>query len=598
MRGLFKNEYIKVFGQNSYRVLLIIFAVFLIATPFVNLLQKNVFSVTETLEQKYDRFVGNAQYYADMDMPLEEKYWQHYAEATKYFIDNDLEDWKGNYLLEGNVASFFPEFANNSNSAYSYSEYYIRAKAFKMLVSGEHTAQELYNSAYYSQLYDYFSTDDYYFDGEHWYHHVEGTEVECPHTQEDVIAMRDKAQADLEKLSALVIECNANDIIADYRDHSKKTLDDAIDHSKSLKDSNASERDILIAENSVKYYTAVYEAFVSISENCTSLDDWRYKFGVNLITYDSLLSAYTEFPVDEQYFIDNKAYEFSSYDSYAEYRYTVNEKRENASEALEIARYAIINNIPPEGFDSTVKKDLRANIESISGFVTIFSIVLAGMIVASEFSSGSMRLLLIRPKKRWKILFSKLFCVFSLHIGLIVISTVVLFIVGAVTGAGGDAFTPDLAYIGGEVREIPSIVETLYAIGLILLQTLPVVTLAFMLSVIAKKSALALVASFVLHSFSGAAQLISILLVEDHEWLRFTILPYLSISSFRQTAVDTLLGDIGTGSFDFSSLIGALEITPASMGLELSSGIAIILLHVALMIFISFACFNKQEIKN
>lgn len=88
---------------------------------------------------------------------------------------------------------------------------------------------------------------------------------------------------------------------------------------------------------------------------------------------------------------------------------------------------------------------------SLGGTVLLLTVIVAAGIVASEFSQGTIKMLLTRPVKRWKILLSKfltvnLFGMFLMVIGYIVyiLLTIVLFKSGADDGLSsavwGDSF--------------------------------------------------------------------------------------------------------------------------------------------------------------
>ena len=53
--------------------------------------------------------------------------------------------------------------------------------------------------------------------------------------------------------------------------------------------------------------------------------------------------------------------------------------------------------------------------------IVLFIIIIAGAIVASEFSNGSIKLSMISPYKRWKVLLSKYLVIFSTAVGMLII---------------------------------------------------------------------------------------------------------------------------------------------------------------------------------
>lgn len=597
MRGLIKNEFTKVLKQTGYRVLLVIFAVYLIAVPFLTLLENSLLSGELDAQEIYDSHISNAEFYAEQGMTLESEYWYDYAESVEFFLDNSLDSWKLNYLLDGEISSFFPNFESTSDGVYSFSDFYLRAAGFDLLAGGELTPAQLYSSNYCFYIWEYFSTEDFYFDGKDWLDMNENV-IPDPHTRDDVMALRDNARRELDELSQLIVECDAKQILVDYREYTASLENGAKNKYDALTASGAEVGEIFTAERTYDIYKMIREMFDVLVEETDSLDDWRYGFTLNVLQALNVHQSYSNYPVDIDTFVENKAYEYYMYDSYEDYVKDLEADRDEAEAGLKVAHYAVINNVSPEGVGSNTKLNLRNNIESASKLIVIFTIVLAGMIVASEFSSGTVRLLLIRPKKRWKIMLSKLICVLGFYIGLILISTIALNLLGVAIYGVGDIFTPDLDFVGGRVVEIPAVVETFYLLVLLAVQSLPVICLAFMLSVRMKKSALALVVSFVVHSLSGAVQTTSLLLLGEMPFLKYTILPYLSLTDFRFCASDVVIQNIAMSYFDLDMILGALGTSLSSSEFSAILAIVIVLAHAGAFTAIAFASFKKQQIQN
>lgn len=594
MKGLIINEYQKTLKQTSYRVLLIIFAIVLVATPLLNFLSDKLFSYEQNAQEIYESHLDNAEFYKGMDMELEERYWLDQADSAAFFVENSPEDWKAKYLLEGSVSSFFPDFGSEERSDYSYSDYHLRVCAYELLASGEYSDAELYESSYWYYLMEYFDTDNVYFDGSSWCD-LKGNPAEKPLTNAQIESNLNEAKEELARLSDLVIDCTAENILKQYSDYAHYLVAEAELELAHLKATGAEEGKIFTAQRRVEVYTLASEMFDKLASETKTLDGWRFDFCTSFLYAQQIHSAYSAYPVDEKTFAENKATEFYSYDTYADYVKELEKSRNDAEAGIRVAHYAVINNVAPEGVDSVTKENIRSEIVSVSGFATIFSIVLAGMIVANEFSAGTVRLLLIRPKKRWKILLSKLTCTLSLYVLLVLGSTVALSVIEILINGVGDAFTPDLSYANGKVTEIPAIVETLYTAALSIIQSLPFIALAFFLSVLMKKSALALVLSFVAYSMSATVQTVAILLTSVLEVIKFTIFPYLSLESFRFSASDIVIQNMTYDSFDINMLFGGLM--PSLSSNDAALGIAIVLLHTAALIALAFHSFKKQQIK-
>src|SRR5690606_26357656 len=102
---------------------------------------------------------------------------------------------------------------------------------------------------------------------------------------------------------------------------------------------------------------------------------------------------------------------------------------------------------------------------AIVSVITLFTIIVGASSVASEFSWGTIKLLLIRPVSRTKILLSKYLStiIFAL------VSLIILFVVSLLVGSiifGFDGSQPHLVYRDGEVHEVNMILYVLGVFGL------------------------------------------------------------------------------------------------------------------------------------
>jgi len=594
MKGLIINEYQKTLKQTSYRVLLIIFAVVLIATPLFNLVSEKLFEGDRTAKEIYESHLDTAEFYKMMDDELEERFWLDNASSAKFFIENSLEDWKASYLLTGAVISFLPDFGSEERSGYTYNDYHLRARAYEILIEGKFSDAELYNSSYWYYLIEYFESDGVYFDGSEWIDE-DGNAAEKPLTDAQIKDLSDEAKRELEELSVLVIDCTAEKVLKQYSSYAQSLKSLSEIELARLNASGAEQGEIFAAQRRLEINSLASEMFDKIESEIDSLDDWRFDFCVSFLYAEQIHSAFCAYPVSEKTFADNKSQEFYLYETYSDYVEELEKGRSDAEAGIRVAHYAVMNNVAPEGVNDKTKYNIRSEIISVSGFATVFSIVLAGMIVANEFTSGTVRLLLIRPKKRWKILLSKLTCALSLYVLLVLISIAVLSVIEIMLHGVGDTFTPDLSYSEGRVTEIPAIVETLYTAALAIIQSLPFIMLAFLLSVLMKKSALALVVTFVAYSMSATVQTVALLLTSKIGFLEYTILPYLSLESFRFSASDIAIQNMTYDIFDLNMLFGS--ITPSLSSFSAPLGIALVLIHAITLGALSFISFKKQQIK-
>jgi ABC-2 type transport system permease protein len=147
---------------------------------------------------------------------------------------------------------------------------------------------------------------------------------------------------------------------------------------------------------------------------------------------------------------------------------------------------------------------------SLSSLVFIFTIILAGDIVASEFSWGTIKLLLIRPASRSKILLSKYVSVLLF----LVVQLVLVLVFSYFTG---------LLFFGvsGPLNPGFSVGELLGNYGLETLRIVMAATMAFMISTVFRSSSLAIGISIFL--MFTATSIVAVLARLNYSWVKYVL---------------------------------------------------------------------------
>ena len=172
-------------------------------------------------------------------------------------------------------------------------------------------------------------------------------------------------------------------------------------------------------------------------------------------------------------------------------------------------------------------------LDNTANQMTLFETsVIAGGIVSSEFSQGTVKFLLINPVKRWKILMSKYFTVITVgYIMLCILFVVMIPITGLMLGFDGFS-TPYIYVSGGEVKEMPTL---LYAAEQYLMKSVEMVvmsTLAFAISSLVRSTALAIgVSVFTMCIGSTVTQLLGQL---GQDWARFLVFANTDLASISK----------------------------------------------------------------
>ncbi|MEY9977898.1 ABC transporter permease [Lysinibacillus sp. RC79] len=125
------------------------------------------------------------------------------------------------------------------------------------------------------------------------------------------------------------------------------------------------------------------------------------------------------------------------------------EDKKRFEEQIAISEYRLAKDVPSQ-------EDLSvASFMSFSGgmltLITLFTVITAASIVSSEFSTGTIKMLLTRPVSRAKILTSKLLTTFIFGLLLFVVNVVVSALVGLILFGGTTGV--ELEMVNGQVVE-------------------------------------------------------------------------------------------------------------------------------------------------
>ena len=152
---------------------------------------------------------------------------------------------------------------------------------------------------------------------------------------------------------------------------------------------------------------------------------------------------------------------------------------------IAINEYQIENNLAPQT-EKNVWSFVRDGKNLIS-FIGIFLIIVAAGMVSQEFSWGTIKLLLVRPISRSKILLSKYLTVLLFGITLLATLFTVSTIAGWALFGLPETVVPHLAFSNGEVVERSLIIQLAVEYLLNSIDVLMVATMAFMISAVFRK---------------------------------------------------------------------------------------------------------------
>lgn len=239
--------------------------------------------------------------------------------------------------------------------------------------------------------------------------------------------------------------------------------------------------------------------------------------------------------------------------------------KEELQRTIAINEYRLEHKIPPS--DNTLW-GMVLSMSSLIQIVTIFTVVIAADIVAGEFATGTIKLLLIRPASRSKILMSKYLSTIGFSILLLVVLFCTTFVLNGFLYGFTDVGTPYLyADQKMQVQESSMFLHVLSTYGLKCVELIMVVTLAFMISTVFRSSSLAIGLSLLL-LFLGQG---ITMFFSQWSWGRFWL-------------------------FSNTDLTQYIEGKPMFDGMTMSASIAILIVYFIVFNMLSWSIFNKRDV--
>ncbi len=277
--------------------------------------------------------------------------------------------------------------------------------------------------------------------------------------------------------------------------------------------------------------------------------------------------------------------------------------------------YAYQHDVAPEGTgQSTAKATFINNLSTAAFLISAVTVVLASMILSREFATGTVRLWVIRPKTRSKLLGSKIVALFIYVISMMLICfgityafallhhLIDLFFYGEST-----LFSPVYSVLFGHVLPIPAVLEHLWALVVITLPVLLFAMLCLFISVLTKKGVLGIVLGMIVLMFAADIQTVALVIANMTGGLGYllhaTVLPYLSMDTLLGSSLDFAIAGVNSsmGLLDILNLESYLKGQMwGAMPYVCSSlvGVIVLALHIALLIWASLFFFKRTQIKS
>lgn len=157
---------------------------------------------------------------------------------------------------------------------------------------------------------------------------------------------------------------------------------------------------------------------------------------------------------------------------------------------LNVDQYRLEHNKPP--MDRSLWGGVLTAVNLIA-LVVIITVVIAADSVAGEFSGGTIKMLLIRPASRSKILLAKYISIFVFAMLLLVVLFGSSFLISGMLEGFSDVGAPYIyAASDGIVHEVNMVGHVLSTYGYECIQLIMIVTMAFMISTVFRSSSIAI----------------------------------------------------------------------------------------------------------
>lgn len=298
------------------------------------------------------------------------------------------------------------------------------------------------------------------------------------------------------------------------------------------------------AENSLKISQYRLDNKVTFSTK-----DWRNNTLNSIINSENVL---LEKKLTQEEYATNQMKNIS----YSKYEKIFNNSKTKAENNIKESWYSLNHNIPNPKDTNSSRNYLNNTIPIIVVLTTLLAAIIAGSIVSKEFITGSIRLLLIRPVSRVKILISKL-------LGSIIISYIILFI-GSIFGIIGSGiagsfsdYTNNVVMMSSDKIIIHNYFITMISHLLFLsLSLLFIICIAFLLSTITRSTAVSVAVSIIL--FIGSFIIVLILFSHNYYFIGNILLPYINLTMLpmlNQSSPQAML----------NNFVGGIELTVSSI---------------------------------
>ncbi|WP_225446228.1 ABC transporter permease [Paenibacillus rhizovicinus] len=163
--------------------------------------------------------------------------------------------------------------------------------------------------------------------------------------------------------------------------------------------------------------------------------------------------------------------------------------KEQIQNAIKLNEYYIAHDINPHKLSLWSYVNTSA---SLIILVTLLTVIIAADMIAAEFSWGTIKLLLVGPASRTKVMMSKYIAVMGFALLLLLLAFAAAFTAGGILSGFSGLSLPNVTILNGVIHEGSMIVNALQKYGFAVVSLLMYVTMAFMISSAFRSSSMAI----------------------------------------------------------------------------------------------------------
>ena len=176
----------------------------------------------------------------------------------------------------------------------------------------------------------------------------------------------------------------------------------------------------------------------------------------------------------------------------------------------------------------------------------MMSIVIGAGTIAGEHAAGTIKLLLIRPYKRWKFLLSKIWTAVFLMLGYFALSFVIIYVIGGIWWGFGSDYSVLVMFNATNIQIMKPFTVMLLMFSLYFVESVIYTLIAVMVSTVFKSKSGAVAVSMAIY-FAGKVLL---LLLSSKEWFKYVL--FNNTNLFLYMSTGPTLNDM---TFGFSVVV-------------------------------------------